>query len=636
MDYNETVNNVMSLLKDKGVCASSRKSHEDCYRSLEDFMAERNESYSSELRASWINHLRTEQTNQKCIVWEQYALQLEEMHETGTISDRRLFLNRSDYEKLSLSWRELLDAYLDSCRVYYTDSTLELTRIYCSKALLLLTYSGITSIDDLSYDAIFILAEASVNCNEKTKRTILNNASRMFDHWSHNGWCSSYFSMLLDSRVYPHVGRIEFFSSEHRDAIASVAELSMEFPAKEFRESIAPFVEALEKHGYVGTTLNLAKHALTALHLFLEIHSLGFHQNIMWAWFEEIKDHLGSSWLHWRRILRMYEDYTIYGDIVTVGKYQYGADALSLLPAWCEKAIKGFLEQKRHEFRKEGTIRSYRYPCIRFCRYLVIDGHKDFMAVTPNVIKAFAAQDSHNTFKGKATCFVVVREFLQYLCENSYTNVSNLDRCLMTGSAPEEKIVDVLTDEQIDRIYSFRKDHREAIELRDTAIVLLGLRMGFRSSDVLNLKFKDIDWRKQEISIIMSKTDTQISLPMPVDVGNAIYAYISKGRPKSESEYIFVRTKAPYNKLTGKVCTKALYRILPERRSVTGGGFHVTRRTFATSILRNRAGIDEVMDALGHRDPTSVMKYLLLDDERSRMCGLSLKDAGISPKGGLA
>ena len=50
----------------------------------------------------------------------------------------------------------------------------------------------------------------------------------------------------------------------------------------------------------------------------------------------------------------------------------------------------------------------------------------------------------------------------------------------------------------------------------------------------------------------------------------------------------------------------------------------------------NHAGIDDVMDALGHRDPTSVMKYLLLDDERSRKCGLSLDRAGILMEGGLA
>jgi len=57
---------------------------------------------------------------------------------------------------------------------------------------------------------------------------------------------------------------------------------------------------------------------------------------------------------------------------------------------------------------------------------------------------------------------------------------------------------------------------------------------------------------------------------------------------------------------------------------------------FFTSLLRNLAEIDTVMDALKHRDPTSVMKYLLPDEERSKSCALSLADAGIPMEGGLA
>lgn len=34
MNYKETVEKVMDLLKEKGVCSSSRKSHRDCYESL--------------------------------------------------------------------------------------------------------------------------------------------------------------------------------------------------------------------------------------------------------------------------------------------------------------------------------------------------------------------------------------------------------------------------------------------------------------------------------------------------------------------------------------------------------------------------------------------------------------------------
>ena len=43
----------------------------------------------------------------------------------------------------------------------------------------------------------------------------------------------------------------------------------------------------------------------------------------MWIWFAEINRTLGHSWLHWRRVLKFYEDYTLVGDIHPDGKYKY-------------------------------------------------------------------------------------------------------------------------------------------------------------------------------------------------------------------------------------------------------------------------------------------------------------------------
>lgn len=41
MNYTETVKKVMDLLLAKNVCWSSRKSHRECYASLESFMDEK-------------------------------------------------------------------------------------------------------------------------------------------------------------------------------------------------------------------------------------------------------------------------------------------------------------------------------------------------------------------------------------------------------------------------------------------------------------------------------------------------------------------------------------------------------------------------------------------------------------------
>lgn len=634
MNYNETVEKVMMLLKEREVCSSSQKSHRDCYESLGLFIKQRDGSYSEAIRESWLTEIKNELPRQRCAVWVQYVYQLEEMDSTGTISDRRLYLNRSDYDKLPALWRKDLDVYLADCSSRYTARTLELTRIYCSEGLLFLDDIGVHAIADITYDAVIKLIGAKMYCSDDTKAMILNNTARMIRFYGEKGLCSMNYSLVLKCQIYPHIGSVSEFSAENRRVLDKITDVTLS--ADEFHKTITPFIEFLETHGYVGTTLNLARHALTALYLFLDMHYFGFHQDIMWIWFAEINRTLGHSWRHWRRILKFYEDYTLTGDIHPDGKYKYNPIMFDELPSWCREAISGLLVQKKREFRDVGTIKSYRCSCTRFCRFLVDHGYESFNQLSPTIIKEFSRYDEHTTFQGRSGCFVAVRAFLRYLAEKGYADNHSLDVCLMSGTAPQDKIIDVLSDEQLQRIDTFRAEHNEPIELRDIAIVLLGVRMGLRAYDILALRFQDIDWKKRQISIVMKKTKTQITLPLPVEVGNAVYSYITSGRPKTGTEYIFIRSKAPYGKLTGKVCTKALYRILPERKDVKGGGFHVTRRTFATNLLRNHAGIDDVMDALGHRDPTSVMKYLLLDDERSRKCGLSLDRAGILMEGGLA
>lgn len=111
------------------MCYSSQKSHRDCYESLGLFIKQRNEGYSDAIRESWLADVRNELPRQRCAVWMQYAYQLEEMDSTGLISDCRLYLNRSNYDKLPALWRKDLDVYLDDCSSRYTVRTLELTRI---------------------------------------------------------------------------------------------------------------------------------------------------------------------------------------------------------------------------------------------------------------------------------------------------------------------------------------------------------------------------------------------------------------------------------------------------------------------------------------------------------------------------
>lgn len=636
MDYQETVNRVMSFLKEKGVCSSSRKSHQECYAALGEYLQTTGEQYNETVRDAWFSVMKTRYSSNKCVFWEQYIFQFEEMASTGIISDRRLYQNKSAYDKLPLSIKVALDRYLSECGNRYTARTQDITKIECSMFLLALSDYGITKIEEIDFQCICKFVKTNQKSNRNKKTTVCQYASRLLAFWGSIGLCDSNYTYLLDNQLFPHIGNISYFPDKSCERIESLCAESQDFPCSDVHDSIPDFVRTLEKHGYIGTTLKLAEHALTALYLFLYFNNLSFHPEIMWLWFEMVRKALGSSWRHWRRILSCYLEYIEIGDILPDGKYKYAPTQYDLLPEWCKIPLSAFLEQKRNEHRSAGSIHSYRCSCSVFCHFLVLSGIDSFSKLSVETINQFAAQDRHATFRGVTTRFVHLRGFLHFLEEHGHIEKRGLYNCFMAGSAPVEKIADVLTPEQISRIELFRKTHHSPIELRDIAIVLLGLKMGFRASDVTHLCFSNIDWRKHEISIVMQKTKVEIRLPMPVDVGNAIYSYLKGGRPKSKDNHVFLRAKAPYGLLTSKICSKALWRILPEREHIKGGGFHVTRRTFATNLLRNKAEIDTVMDSLGHTDPTSVMKYLLFDESRIQECSLSLEEAGISMGGASA
>jgi len=89
-------------------------------------------------------------------------------------------------------------------------------------------------------------------------------------------------------------------------------------------------------------------------------------------------------------------------------------------------------------------------------------------------------------------------------------------------------------------------DRGSPIGKRDYAIILLACRLGLRVSDIKGLKFENFHWENNELVFIQSKTRTLLSLPLIQDVGWAVIDYLKYGRPKVDSNCIFIRHLAPF------------------------------------------------------------------------------------------
>ena len=281
-----------------------------------------------------------------------------------------------------------------------------------------------------------------------------------------------------------------------------------------------------------------------------------------------------------------------------------------------------FLSHRRKDNLKETTIVTNRTAVISFLLYLQENKISDIGCLTAEDVKNYFRYLSGGIVgKGRDQVYVI-KNLLNIWHEEGLTK-NDLSLAVPTGVAPTRRIVEILSDEEIARIYEYRDNAETAIQYRNSAVLLLGLLMGLRKVDIVNLCFSDIDWVKYTISITQQKTYRPLILPMPIAVGNSIYTYLEKGRPDFKTDYIFLSAVAPYRKAGVAICDSAINLVLPERNV----SFHILRRTFATMLLKSGSSIDMIKETLGHSSLESVNRYLSMDDQELKSCCIPLERA---------
>ena len=630
--YQDHVARIMEYLTERKQCASSRASHQKCYEEFGAFLEESGLMFTVAAREEWLAGIKSTYSRQQCYFWRNYLQQLQAFMETGTIPDGLFYQIHPSYESVPAAWKSCLDEYIETVRADYTQRSLALAKGYCARIILFFSGEGLHCVKDITFHTLDRLYHNDFGCQKEIWYVYMSHARAMLSHWARNNLCPHEFSIFLDERIYLQVGCLESFSASNLSRLEPLRDAAL-VPLDEFRKKAVLFQDALKARGYQKTELHTAARLLKALYLFLYRYDFGYHPEVTWIWFAEIRITLGTSWKSWRRTLECFNQYMVNGDWRSGTRYTFQKDPLDALPEWCRTPIAGFMDRLLREFRSPGTTKACKYGCIRFARFLLDHNIHTFADIKLEHLRLFSVSDRHETADGRATYLSIVRRFLCYLEEQGLAS-AGIHYGILTECANPELVADILTDEQVRRIYDYRAQTGTPLEMRNAAMVMAGLELGLRASDVVNLKLSDINWKSRQISILQAKTKTAITLPFSNILGNSLYRYIRHGRPQTSCLNVFVRHRAPYGALTTKICNKALYTILPERKEIHHKGFHVTRRTFATRLLRHDAGIDTVIDSLGHTDKTSAAKYLAFDEERMRMCPLSLALCPLTLVGG--
>src|ERR1700677_5060305 len=125
---------------------------------------------------------------------------------------------------------------------------------------------------------------------------------------------------------------------------------------------------------------------------------------------------------------------------------------------------------------------------------------------------------------------------------------------------------------------------------RDYAIVLLLVRLGLRVREVAALELSDVNWYAGELTV-HGKGGRIDVLPLPAEVGEALVAYLTDGRPRCASVKVFIRVHAPQ---AGMTCDgmRNVVRRACVRAGLPGLGAHRLRHTLGTGLQMGRIAPD--------------------------------------------
>ena len=627
MDMLIILNTVVNQLTDGfSKSQSVNYTYKMCKRIVETKMKEM-EVYSFDILLDWLNAIKSNlyKGKYKCIKRIVYGLNSYINNEMVDQSQRFIYQNdNSQFKKLSNISKKIIVDYVNKhsqCSKDYSSYIKNYISYY-----LLFVENNKLDYRNVSYEDIFKFKNYinSLELKYSTKAKILNHSANFIYETNEN--IKGKVGATIIKTI--HNNYIEKIIKIKKDDLTSFDMSTIEIEY----ENIKLFYDELIKRGYAIKTQKHVKKIINELLFFFFYYDISINSNNILLWSKYVYENIVKD-LEYRSFGIKFIEYLENGDFINKNSYFNSVDGnphikhrkIEDIPEWSKNMVDKYIAYRKNLGYKNNTICMDCNSIYRFIKYLESVGINDYNQIKPTQLTSFLTLDEHSTLEGKNAYITRVRSFLIFLKDNNIINIY-VDSRIFGNFKTEKKLVKIIEADDISKILSV--EYKTSYEIRAYAIFLLAIRCGLRSVDIVNLKFKDISYINKTLNIIQTKTQKEITLPIPTIVLNAIYNYVKSARPKSSSEYIFIRHITPYEKLNRKICA-ASFDKLKRLNGIDNNkytGFHICRKTFASSIINKTQNIDITAFSLGHSDNSTVDDYISIDTSNMHECALTLDD----------
>lgn len=205
------------------------------------------------------------------------------------------------------------------------------------------------------------------------------------------------------------------------------------------------------------------------------------------------------------------------------------------------KLLDQYKQQLLLESMSEATITfAMRVVSMFFC-YLESMEMDNISNLTAKYVSDFWGLDVFSGRKpmGVQAYAYKLKRFLIFLVDRGIVSNEYLHLAIPKVFAKQVSIVTTISQDAEQKLIS--NDKLSApLGKRDQAMILLALRLGVRRSDIVGLKFSNINWQNETITFIQQKTKVPVTLPLLTDVGNALMDYILDSQMDSDADEILL------------------------------------------------------------------------------------------------
>lgn len=286
-------------------------------------------------------------------------------------------------------------------------------------------------------------------------------------------------------------------------------------------------------------------------------------------------------------------------------------------PSQFQGTLDGFVAYLQAKELRESTVLQQSNTITSTLLKLDSYGITQIGQITPSLVYRLYedTSDKHN--------FVYpMRSFLQFLYHNK--DLPKDYSYVVPARKKRYPTPSVYTDFEIEKfVETF--DLSLPVDVRDYAISMLALRLGMRTSDIVALKLKDLDFTKMKISFTQSKTQVPQCLELVPEVRIALQEYLLKIRPSTDVQNVFLTFAISPSPLSGQT---VYYRI--QKHLLASGinigsrkcGAHALRMTLASELISEKVPYNVVSKILGHEDVKTAKHYIQFDVDALRNCAI--------------